>query len=56
VQANKHLVLNERLTVLPKVLPNRLSPEQLAQMPLEAIADAIRKASAEKLARHRESS
>jgi glycine dehydrogenase len=56
VQANKHLVLHERLAVIPEVLPNRLSPEQLAQMPLEAIADAIRKASAEKLARHRESS
>jgi glycine dehydrogenase len=53
VRANKHLVLNERLTTLPEVLPNRLSPEQLAQMSLEAIADAIRKASAKKLARHR---
>jgi glycine dehydrogenase len=53
VRANKHLVLNERLTTLPEVLPNRLSPEQLAQMPLEAIADAIRKASTKKLARHR---
>jgi hypothetical protein len=31
------------------VLPNRMAPEQLAQMSLKAIADAIRKASAAKL-------
>lgn len=48
VSANKNVVLSERLTTLPEVLPNRLSPAQLAQMPLEAIAEAIRQASAEK--------
>jgi hypothetical protein len=37
------------LTTLPEVLPNRIAPDQLAQMPLEAIADAIRAASAAKL-------
>jgi glycine dehydrogenase len=49
VEANKHLVLSEPLTTLPDVLPNRIAPDRLAQMPLEAIADAIRAASAEKL-------
>jgi glycine dehydrogenase len=49
VQANKHLVLSMPLTTLPEVLPNRIAPDQLAHMPLEAIADAIRAASAAKL-------
>jgi glycine dehydrogenase len=49
VEANKHLVLSEPLTTPPDVLPNRIAPDRLAQMPLEAIADAIRAASAEKL-------
>jgi glycine dehydrogenase len=49
VQANKQLVLSERLTTMPEVLPNRLAPDQLAQMPLEAIAEAIRAASTAKL-------
>jgi glycine dehydrogenase len=46
VQANKHLVFHERLTIIPDVLPNRIAPDQLAHMPLPAIADAIRAASA----------
>jgi glycine dehydrogenase len=50
VQANKHLVLSEPLTVLPDVLPNRIAPDQLAQMSLDAIADAIRAASSAQLA------
>jgi glycine dehydrogenase len=50
VQANKSLVLSERLTDLPAVLPNRIAPDQLAQMSLDAIADAIRAASAAQLA------
>lgn len=48
VSANKHVVLSERLSTLPPVLPNRIAPVQLAQMPLTAIADAIRQASAAK--------
>jgi hypothetical protein len=48
VSANKQVILSEHLTHLPAVLPNRTAPEQLAQMSLEAIADAIRKASAVK--------
>jgi hypothetical protein len=49
VSANKQVVLHERLTTLPPVLPNRITPDQLAQMPLEAIAEAIRDASAARL-------
>ncbi|MGQ4809060.1 Glycine dehydrogenase (decarboxylating) [Candidatus Entotheonellaceae bacterium PAL068K] len=49
VNANKHLVLSQPLTSPPEVLPNRMSPDQLAHMPLAAIADAIRAASAAKL-------
>jgi glycine dehydrogenase len=49
VSANKHVVLSEHLTTPPAVLPNRIAPDQLAQMSLEAIADAIRQASVEKL-------
>ncbi len=50
VSANKQVVLYEHLTTLPAVLPNRIAPDQLAQMPLEAIAEAIRDASAARLA------
>ncbi len=49
VTANKQLVLSEPLATLPEVLPNRLSPAELATMPLEAIAEAIREASAARL-------
>lgn len=49
VTANKQLVLSEPLTALPEVLPNRITPAQLATMPLEAIAKAIREASSAKL-------
>jgi glycine dehydrogenase len=49
VSANKQVKLSEHLTNLPVVWPNRTAPEHLAQMSLEAIADAIRKASAMKL-------
>jgi glycine dehydrogenase len=49
VNANKHVVVSARLTTIPPVLPNRIAPDQLAQMPLEAIAEAIRTASATKL-------
>ena len=49
VQANKHLVLSAPLTTLPEVLPNRLAPDQLAQMSLEAIVEAICAASVAKL-------
>jgi glycine dehydrogenase len=49
VRANKQVVVSARLTHLPEVLPNRIAPDQLAQMPLEAIAEAIRTASAAKL-------
>jgi glycine dehydrogenase len=49
VQANKQLVLHERLSTVPEVLPNRIAPDQLAQMPLEAIVGAIRAASAARL-------
>jgi glycine dehydrogenase len=48
IDANKHLVLNEALTELPVVLANRIAPDRLAKMPLDAIAEAIRTASAEK--------
>ncbi|MBM3223546.1 MAG: aminomethyl-transferring glycine dehydrogenase subunit GcvPB, partial [Candidatus Tectomicrobia bacterium] len=48
VSANKNVVVSRRLTDLPAVLPNRIAPDQLAQMPLEAIAEAIRAASAAK--------
>jgi glycine dehydrogenase len=51
VEANRHLILNQPLTVLPEVLPNRIAPDQLAQMPLNAIADTIRTASAAQLNR-----
>ena len=49
VSANKHVVVSARLTTLPLVLPNRIAPDQLAQMPLATIADAIRIASAAKI-------
>ncbi len=49
VSANRHVVLNERLTTLPPVLPNRIAPNQLARMSLEDIAQAIREASEAKL-------
>jgi glycine dehydrogenase len=49
VQANKHLVLSAPLTTLPEVLPNRIAPDQLAQMSLEAIVEAICAASTAKL-------
>ncbi len=49
VTANKQLVLSEPLTALPEVAPNRIAPAQLAAMPLEAIAEAIREASAARL-------
>ena len=49
VSANKHVVVSTRLTTLPPVLPNRIAPDQLAQMSLAAIADAIRIASVAKL-------
>jgi glycine dehydrogenase len=49
VQANKQLLLNERLTAFPSVIPNRVAPDQLAQMPLQTIADAIYAASTAKL-------
>jgi glycine dehydrogenase len=52
VTANKQLVLSEPLTTLPEVLPNRIPPVQLATMPLEAIAEAIREASSARLAHH----
>lgn len=48
VQANKHVVLSEHLRTLPTVLPNRIAPDQLAQMPLPELAAAIRQASAAK--------
>jgi hypothetical protein len=41
--------VSARLTTIPPVLPNRIAPDQLAQMPLEVIAEAIRAASATKL-------
>jgi glycine dehydrogenase len=47
--ANKHIVLSERLTTLPDVLPNRIAPADLAQMSLAAIADTIRTASTARL-------
>ncbi len=50
VSANKQVVVSERLTTLPSVLPNRIAPDQLAHMPLEAVAEAIRAASDAKLA------
>ncbi|MGE3536345.1 MAG: aminomethyl-transferring glycine dehydrogenase subunit GcvPB [Candidatus Tectimicrobiota bacterium] len=50
VSANKQVVVSERLTTLPPVLPNRIAPDQLAQMPLEAVVAAIRTASAARLA------
>ncbi len=49
VEANKHLVLSEPLTALPEVLANRIAPDQLAQMSLDGIAEAIVAASTEKL-------
>jgi len=52
VTANKQLVLSEPLTTLPEVLPNRIAPAQLATMPLEAIAEAIREASSTRLVHH----
>jgi glycine dehydrogenase len=48
VSANKNVVLSERLVSLAPVLPNRIAPAQLAQMPLADIAEAIRQASAAK--------
>ncbi len=45
VSANKQVVVSAPLTLMPAVLPNRLDPAVLAQMPLEAIAEAIRHAS-----------
>jgi hypothetical protein len=52
VAANKQLMLSEPLTTLPEVLPNRITPGQLAIMPLEAIAEAIREASSARLISH----
>ncbi len=52
VTANKQLMLSEPLSALPEVLPNRIPPAQLATMPLEAIAEAIREASSARLAHH----
>jgi glycine dehydrogenase len=49
VSANKNVMLHERLTTLPEILPNRLAPDRLARMPLADIAEAIRAASAAKL-------
>jgi glycine dehydrogenase len=49
VRANKYVVVSARLADLPEVLPNRIAPDQLAQMPLETIAEAIRTASAARL-------
>ncbi|PON13404.1 glycine dehydrogenase, partial [Candidatus Entotheonella serta] len=52
VTANKQLMLSEPLATMPEVLPNRIPPAQLATMPLEAIAEAIREASSAKLVDH----
>jgi glycine dehydrogenase len=49
VSANKQVVVSAPLSTLPEVLPNRIDPDVLAQMPLEAIAEAIRAASTAKL-------
>lgn len=51
VSANKNVVLNEVLTTVPEILPNRIAPDRLAQMSLPDIAQAIRTASAAKLRR-----
>ena len=49
VSANKNVVLNEMLTTMPEIVPNRIAPDRLALMPLADIAEAIRAASAVKL-------
>jgi len=41
VTANRNLVLNERLTNLPRVSPNRLSPALIADLPIEAVSEKI---------------
>lgn len=53
VDANKHLVLSEALSTIPEVLPNRIAPDQLAQLPLETIVESIREASQAKRTRSR---
>ena len=52
VAANKQLQLSEPLIALPEAPPNRIAPAQLAGMPLAAIAEAIREASAARLAHY----
>ena len=41
VGANRNLCLSEKLTGLPKLHPNRLSPSVLSSMELEAITEQV---------------
>mgnify|MGYP000064824570 CR=1 FL=1 len=50
VTANKKPVLSEKLTTLPVIIPNRVEPHVLAQMPIAEIKQLILNAHAEKLA------
>lgn len=50
VTANKKPILSEKLVNLPEIIPNRVEPHVLAQMPLPEIKELILKAHAEKLA------
>ena len=47
VAANRNLVLCETIKELPNVFENRISPLDLAKMPLEQIRDSILKAHSE---------
>ena len=46
VAANRALVLSEALRVLPWVHPNRVSPRELAKLPVAAITERVIKAAA----------
>jgi glycine cleavage system protein P-like pyridoxal-binding family len=41
VTANRNLVLSEKLTKLPVVIPNRVSPTELNQLPVAEIRKRI---------------
>jgi glycine dehydrogenase len=45
VEANRKLVLSERVQQLPKVLENRLSPSEIAKLPIDEIYSKILQAS-----------
>jgi glycine dehydrogenase len=41
VDANRHLNLSERITVLPEILENRLNPADIARLPVNEVYEKI---------------